>query len=308
MTAPVQADFLAVVTKLVRHKPISREGCKMTNRKICDLTNTVHNTDCIKLMQSMPDGSVDMVFADPPFNLNKKYNSYKDNMEFDEYLEWTKAWTTEACRILSEEGSFFIYNIPKLLLHTAPLLNETMVFRHWIAWNSGGKPLGKTLQPAHYGILFYTKTKKSKFYDVRSPHTECRKCGVYTKDYGGKESMRHPVGYQVSDVWNDIHRVRHKSKRVEGHPCQLPVHLIERMVLMTTDEDDIVFDPFSGGGSAGVATMQMGRRYIGTEMDKGYCLAGNKKLRDVAKTKGANGEYVSLHLGKVVSVRDIDCE
>ena len=269
------------------------------------LINTVHNVDCIDLMQSMRAGSVSMIFADPPFNLNKKYASYNDNLPFEEYMEWTKKWLTEACRILKPDGSIFVYNIPKLLTHTSDILNDLAVFRHWIAWNSNGQPLGKTLQPAHYGILFYSKSKKSKFYDVRAPHKLCRKCNSFLKDYGGKEHLRHEFGYQISDVWDDIHRVRHSSKRIESHPCQLPIHLIERMILMTTDENDIVFDPFCGGGAAAVAAKQLGRRYVGSEIDSGYRTAALERFESASKVK-SGGSYVSIHLNKIISIRDID--
>ena len=287
-------------------KPFKNGQIQMKKKlKIDDLVEQIHHTDCIELMLSMPSDSVSMIFADPPFNLKKKYRSYKDNLSFDQYMEWTKRWLKEACRLLKPDGSLFVYNIPKLLIHTAPILNQYAEFRHWIAWNSNGQPLGKTLQPAHYGILFYTKTRDSKFYDVRTPHKVCRSCKEYIKDYGGKKHLRHTFGYQISDVWDDIHRVRHSSKRIDHHPCQLPVHLIERLVLMTTDEDDIVLDPFCGGGSAAVASKQMGRKYIGAEIDEEYCHLARLEMRKANRIKN-KGVYTSMHLGKVVSMRDID--
>ena len=271
---------------------------------LSELVGKVHHTDCITLMKSMRAKSVQTVFADPPFNLNKKYNSYQDNLELDDYMNWTQQWVAEVARVLKDDGSFFLYNIPRLLVQTVPLLNDLLEFRHWIAWNSNGKPLGKTLQPAHYGILYYTKTRQSKFYDVRAPHARCRKCDAYHKDYGGKEHLRHPFGYQVSDVWNDIHRVRHNCRRIDSHPCQLPVHLVERMILMSTDENDIVLDPFSGGGSATMAAKQLGRRYIGCDIDKEYVKAGNDKYREASSTKTPNGAYVLY--GRIASIRNID--
>ena len=120
-----------------------------------------------------------MVFADPPFNLKKNYATYKDNLPLHEYLDWTYQWLEEAVRVLQPSGSLFIYNIPKLLTFSAAKLNELAIFRHWIAWNSGGRPLGKTLQPAHYGILLYSKSKDMKYYDVRAPHKRCRSCDQY---------------------------------------------------------------------------------------------------------------------------------
>ena len=278
------------------------EGLRVS---VASLVDDIHNVDCIELMRSMPSNSVSVVFADPPFNLSKKYLSYKDNLPYQEYIDWTQEWVAEACRILKPDGSIFVYNIPKLLVDTAAILNDYAHFRHWIAWNSNGQPLGKTLQPAHYGILFYTKSKSGKFYDVRAPHKTCRVCNKFLKDYGGKEHLRHPFGYQVSDVWDDIHRVRHNSKRIDAHPCQLPVHLLERIFLMTTDENDIVFDPFCGGGSAAVATKQMGRKYIGADIDKYYCSVARNKFNS-SKPVMEYGCYVSIHLRKIVSIRAVD--
>ncbi len=274
-------------------------------KKPSDLLNKVHEMDCMDLMRSIESESVNMIFADPPFNLNKKYLSYQDNLPFQEYMDWTKKWLAEACRVLKSDGSLFVYNIPKLLIYTAGILNELAEFRHWIAWNSNGQPLGKSLQPAHYGILFYTKDRQSKFYDVRTPHKTCRSCGEFLKDYGGKSHLRHQFGVQISDVWDDIHRVRHASKRTSSHPCQLPVHLIERLILMTTDEGDLVFDPFCGGGSAAVAAKQMGRNYIGSEIDKVYCQVASDKFRQAHPTK-IGDVYASYHLNKILSVRGID--
>ena len=277
------------------------------NDALAEVIGKVNLGDCVALMESLPAESAQLVFADPPFNLNKKYGKYKDNLPFDRYMSWTKEWITAAVNLLKPDGTLMLYNIPKLLTHSAPILNELCEFKHWIAWNSGGKPLGKTMQPAHYGILYYMKTERGKFYDVRAPHKQCRKCQAFTKDYGGKEHMRHPFGTQISDVWDDIHRVRHASKRISDHPCQLPVHLIERIILVTTDENDIVVDPFCGGGSAAVAAKQMGRRYIGAELDPVYQEQAQQKYND-AKPTTIGDAYVSLHLGKIVSIRDVDVQ
>lgn len=268
---------------------------------------TIHLGDCLNYMRGLATDSVDMVFADPPFNLNKNYATYKDNLPLQQYLDWTYQWLEESIRVLKPTGSIFVYNIPKLLTFTAAKLNELAVFRHWIAWNSGGRPLGKTLQPAHYGILLYSKSKDLKFYDVRAPHKRCRSCDQYLTDYGGKEHLRHPFGYLVSDVWDDLHRIRHRKRRIENHPCQLPIPLLERMILMTTDEGDVVLDPFAGSGTAAVAAMQLGRRYIGVDIDPEYFEATHEKLQN-AHPMQENGVYLSIYLNKIVSIRDMDCE
>jgi site-specific DNA-methyltransferase (adenine-specific) len=169
-----------------------------------------------------------------------------------------------------------------------------------------GAPLGKTLLPNHYGILWYVKSKNFKFYDIRQPHPRCRKCGELLADYGGKKDLIHPFGTLVSDVWTDIHRYRHNVRRDE-HPCQLPVHLLERLILATTDENDIVLDPMVGTGTTCVAAKKLGRRFIGIDIDPKYVEIATKKVEE-AKPTLINGCYVSIFLNKIVTIRDKDYE
>lgn len=263
--------------------------------------------DAIEVMRKLPENSVDMTFADPPFNLGKQYNHYKDKKEVEEYLNWCKLWLKEMVRITKPAGSIFVHNIPRWLTFFASYLNEIAYFRHWIAWNAMGAPLGKTLLPNHYGILWYTKgVNDFKFYDIRGPHHRCRKCKTIHQDYGGKKDQMHYLGPLSSDVWIDIHRIRHKKRRDE-HPCQLPVHLLERLILMTTDKGDIVLDPFVGTGTTAVAAKKLGRKYIAIDIDPKYIEITNKNLERSYETK-LSGCYVSMFLGKIVTIRDKDWE
>jgi len=263
--------------------------------------------DCLEIMKKIPDNSMDMTFADPPFNLKKKYNHYEDTKEKEEYLEWCNRWISEMVRITKPSGSIFVHNIPCWLSYFAEHLNKIVYFKHWIVWDSGGAPMGKTLLPKHYGILNYTKSKSYKdfkFYDIRYPHPRCRICKELLKDYGGKKDQAHPFGPLLSDVWSDIHRIRHKKRRDE-HPCQLPVPLLERLILMSTDEGDIVFDPFIGTGTTAVAAKRLGRKYIGIDIDPQYIKITKKNLKQAKETK-INGYYVSIYLGEIRTLRDKD--
>ena len=133
----------------------------------------------------------------------------------------------------------------------------------------------------------------------------CRKCGYLHKDYGGKNYMLHPFGSLVSDVWTDIHRVKHNKHRDE-HPCQLPIHLLERVILMSTDADDIILDPFSGTGTTALAAKRLGRNYIGFEKDKLYSeIAESKLLQEESNSKIGN-IWASFFLNEAVTIRDKD--
>jgi len=261
--------------------------------------------DCLKVLSTIEDNSVDMSFADPPFNLEKKYTSYKDQRPAEEYLQWCRQWLSELVRVTKPTGSIFIHNIPKWLTYYASILNDIAYFRHWISWDAMSNPLGKTLLPAHYGILFYAKKPKGfKFYEIRAPHRKCRTCNSYLKDYGGKKDQMHPFGALVSDVWTDIHRIRHSVRRDE-HPCQLPVPLLERVILMSTDAGDIVLDPFLGTGTSAIAAKALGRHYVGIELDPTYAAIAEDKLSFVTPSI-YKGYYVSYFLDKIQSIRDID--
>lgn len=118
----------------------------------------------MELLKKIPSESVDVTFADPPFNLKKKYNGYKDSLEFREYINWCEEWIEEMVRITKPTGSIFLHNIPKWLTFYVDMLNKHAYFKHWIVWNAPTSPMGKSLQPNHYGVLFYTKAdKKQKF-------------------------------------------------------------------------------------------------------------------------------------------------
>ena len=268
--------------------------------------NKVLLGDCLELFKQIPDNSVDMTFADPPFNLQKKYTSYKDNLACKEYLDWCEKWISEMVRVTKPTGAIFLHNIPKWLTFYATFLNNLAHFKHWISWDAPTAPMGKSLQPAHYGILFYTKEiKGTKIYELRHPHKRDRKQGYLLKDYGGKKDGLHPFGPLVSDVWTDIHRIKHNGKR-DPHPCQLPIHLMDRLILMTTDENDIVLDPFSGTGTTAIAAKRLGRNYICFEIDEQYAGISQQKLDQVIPNSKIGDTWVSFYLRDIATIRNND--
>lgn len=279
--------------------------------------------DCLEIMKGIPSNTVDVSFIDPPFNLVKQYTKYKDNRDTADYLDWSKKWILEMIRITKPSGSIFIHNIPKWLMEYYRLiLNEKEAaikegdknpyFEHlkklkiidWIVWNEAGSPKGRYLYASHYGILHFAKDGKTKFHNVRVPHKFCKTCGALLKDYGGKKSQINEFGTILSDVWDDIHRYKH-AKRRDFHPNQLPEPLLERLLLMTANEGDLVMDPMIGVGTTAIAAKKLGMHYIGMDIDQNYCEIAREKLAKVQETK-INGVYVSLFLGKIMTIRNKD--
>ncbi|MCA6072759.1 MAG: site-specific DNA-methyltransferase [Endomicrobium sp.] len=268
--------------------------------------DTITAGNCLDLLKRLPDNSVAMAFADPPFNLKKKYGKYNDHLKNQEYLDWCKIWILELVRITRPTGSIFLHNIPKWLIRYSHFLDDVASFKHWIAWDAQTAPMGRTLQPNHYGILFYAKdSEKLIFNELRYPHKRTRQTNMLAKDYGGKKYLLHPYGPLVSDVWIDIHRIKH-SKYRDTHPCQLPIHLLERLILMATNENDIVLDPFVGTGTTAIAAKKLGRHYIGFDVDNDYVDITKDKLKNVESNSKIGNSWVSFYLDEIVTLRDRD--
>lgn len=254
--------------------------------------------DSIDVMKRLKKESVDMVFVDPPFNLNKKYQNTKDNHAEMEYLQWCNDWLDQCVNILKPTGTLLVHNIPKWLISFGSYLNSKgMKFRHWIAWDAMGSPLGKTLLPSHYGILYYTKSDTFTFNDIRIPHKKCKVCNEVQKDYGGKKYLLHPFGTISSDIWTDIHRIRH-TKRRDAHPCQLPEPLLERLIMMTTNENDLVLDPMMGAGTTILASKRLHRKYIGIDIAQMYVDITREKLKEVIVNQTNNYVYKYNKVGQ----------
>lgn len=240
----------------------------------CTNYGQLYNCDCLDMLSQMNDESVDLVFADPPFNLAKKYSEgFNDNISKQEYLRWTEEWLKECVRVLKPGGAFFVYNIPQWLTDTSNILNRYLNFRHWIAiYMRGLMPVQNKLHPAHYGLLYYIKGDKPRvFNQQRIPMPTCRHCGGEIHDYGGKKSGLDPKGLSIADVWNDINPVRHlKYKNRAAN--ELPIKLLYRILSLASDENDIVLDPFGGSGTTYAVAEYLKRRWIGSEIGDIDCI------------------------------------
>jgi site-specific DNA-methyltransferase (adenine-specific) len=225
--------------------------------------------DCLETISKIRSQTIDTVFADPPFNLDKNYrNGYADNLAPQAYFDWCQQWIQECCRIIKPGGAFFIYATPELAVRFANfLLANGMSFRHWIALTMKGTyRRGKKLYPAHYALLYFTKGEPKTFNNLRVPIPVCRHCGKEIKDYGGHRDALNPEGLNLTDFWEDTSPNRHHKYKVRPGVNELKLMIPERAILMSTDPGDIVFDPFGGGGSTYQAAEKNDRNWIGTEL------------------------------------------
>ena len=228
----------------------------------------LYNDDCLNVLKAIEDDSVDMVFADPPFNLNKDYGEdIKDDVSKSEYIQWCELWIKECVRVLKPGGALFIYNLPYWNTFISNILNRYLNFRHWIAVSMKGLiPVQGKIQPEHYSLLYYIKGEKPQVFNKqRIPLVTCRHCGGEMRDYGGKKSGLSPEGISISDIFMDLNPVRHKKyKNREAN--ELPLKLLDRIILLSTNEGDTVFDPFGGSGTTYISAELLKRKWIGVEI------------------------------------------
>lgn len=232
----------------------------------------VYNTDCLNLLRSLRDESIDSIFADPPFNLGKDYGngSEKDDLASVDYLNWCFSWIDECVRTIKPGGAVFIYQLPQWAFHVAcHLESKGMLFRHWIAVSMKGTfPRGRKLYPAHYALLYFTKGNPRSFNrdDVRLPIPVCRHCKKDLKDYGGHRKFLNPLGLNLTDFWDDTAPARHQKFKARWHVNELKPTIPSRCIKISTNPGDIVLDPFGGGGSTYEAAETLGRHWLGAEI------------------------------------------
>ena len=226
----------------------------MTNIKII-------TGDALHEMKILDSASIDLVIADPPYNLGKDYGNNHDIKGFDEYLLFSRKWLSEAYRLLKPNGTLYVFMGFRFISYLYDILDRElrMFFNSWIVWHYT-QGMGKTrgFSPRHDDILMFTKSKTAKFNldAVRVPQ----------KYYRDRNNMR---GANPGDVWEFSH-VHYCNSNRQNHPTQKPEGLIERMVLASSDDGDIVLDPFSGSGTTLRVCQQLGRNAIGIEINPDY--------------------------------------
>jgi site-specific DNA-methyltransferase (adenine-specific) len=264
----------------------------------------LYQADCNRVMRTLEAESVDLAFADPPFNLGKSYSSKIDDSKAEhEYLDWCRSWIDEMIRVLRPGGSLFLWNLPKWNLPLGAYIGEKLTFRHWISVDiKYSLPIQSRLYPAHYALLYFVKGKKPTiFHPDRLPVPCCRHCGGELRDYGGYKDKMNPKGVNLSDVWTDIPPVRHaKYKKREANG--LALKLMDRIVSMASDPGSVVLDPFGGSGTTYVAAELTGRRWIGSELD---CSAIVERFEAIE----ADAEHLAeIHANKNVLFTRADIE
>lgn len=233
-------------------------------------TNIIHG-DCLEKMAQLQAGTVDLIVADPPYNLGKNYGNGSDSKEREQYLQFTRDWLSKAARVLKPSGTIYVFMGVRFISHLYIVLEQELefYFNGWISWHyTQGMGKKKGYSPRHEDILYFTRSKEFVFNldAIRVPQ----------KYYRSRNNMR---GANPGDVWEFSHVHYCQGSRTE-HPTQKPEGLIERMVLASSNEGDLVLDPFLGSGTTLRVCQQLNRRSIGIELNYEYVDMAKRRLRE----------------------------
>ena len=261
--------------------------------------NRIIHGECVAEMRKLPDSSIDLIIADPPYNLSKggawKYDTTVelkgmggnwnkvmqewDDYSFDAYMAFTREWLTEAKRLLKPTGSMWIFgtyhNIGIINVICQMLGIEIINEVIWYKKNAFPNLAGRRLTASHETILWCNKGAKKREYYF---NYEYSKEGDFSYD-----TLKAP-GKQMRTVW-DISNNKEKEELAYGkHPTQKPIRILKRMIELSSHEGDIMLTPFAGAGSECVAAKMTSREYIGIEMEAEYCEIAEERLRHVGNS------------------------
>ncbi|MEC8039251.1 MAG: site-specific DNA-methyltransferase [Pseudomonadota bacterium] len=249
--------------------------------------NTILEGDCIEMMDSLPEASVDLIFADPPYNLqlkgdlhrpdNSKVDAVDDHWDqfssFAAYDKFTKDWLAAARRILKPNGAIWVigsyHNVFRM---GAELQNQGFWILNDVVWRKSN-PMpnfrGKRLTNAHETLIWASKAEGAK----------------YTFNYEALKALNE--GIQMRSDWvlpicNGGERLKDENGE-KAHPTQKPESLLHRVILGTTNPGDVILDPFFGTGTTGAVAKMLGRDYIGIEREEAYRKVARKRLAAVRR-------------------------
>ena len=237
----------------------------------------LYNEDCVKgIHEKLEDNSIDCIVCDLPYfgvveaDFDNQWSSEQD------YLCWIESLIKEYKRVLKPGGNIFLFTSRQMNRKICNILDKYLIEKRIIIWarkrgfnNTRGYALASGYEP----IAYYSKNGgESTFNNIKIKPNSKR------KEYN--EGIL-KEGVSLSDVWTDIPALPHNSKEKTNHPTQKPISLMERIVSISTNEGDVVLDGCMGSGSTGVACLNLGRDFIGFEIDKGFYDIAKERISEV---------------------------
>lgn len=259
-----------------------------------DFLNSTINGDLDVIASKLPSEFVDLLFIDPPYNLNKDFGNNKFKVKKDEdYQEIFEKWLLSIIHTLKKDGSVYVCCDWKTSPMIYNVLNKHLTIRNRITWErEKGRGALSNWKNCSEDIWFATISDNYKFNvdavklkkKVIAPYRENGVAKDWTEDEDGKFRLTHP-----SNLWTDITIPFWSMPENTDHPTQKPEKLVAKIILASTNEGDVVLDPFSGSGTTSVVSKKLNRKYIGIELNEEYCCLIEKRLGFAENDKKIQG-------------------
>lgn len=246
--------------------------------------------DAIEAMRSkVDDNSVDLIFADPPYNIGKNFNGLKDKWsKDDDYLEWCYEWLDLCIQKLKPNGSFYVMTSTQFMPYFDIYLRNKLNILSRLIWSydSSGVQAKKFFGSMYEPILYCVKDPSNYTFNAQDILVEA-KTGAKRKliDYRKNPPQVYNSEKVPGNVW-DFSRVRYRMDEYENHPTQKPIALLERIIKASSNEGDLVMDPFSGTFTTCFVAKELKRNCIGLELQDEYVKIGLRRLQLADKYKG----------------------
>jgi site-specific DNA-methyltransferase (adenine-specific) len=242
--------------------------------------------DALVGLKRIPDGSIDLILTDPPYNLGKDYGNASDQQPVEDFLAWTEQWVDAALPKLKENGSLYVFTTWRSAPEIFVMLKRRMTMMNEIIWDRRVPSMGGTVRSftsVHDTIGFFVR-RKDYYFDldaVRIPYDAATKKARSRSIFIGAKWLEQ--GYNPKDLWSVSRLHRQHAERVD-HPTQKPLEIIERMVKASCPPGGVVLDLFMGSGTTAIAARNTGRHFTGFELNPDYCrLLAERLAPPVAK-------------------------
>lgn len=237
--------------------------------------------DCLDILRSMRNGSVNLIFADAPYNIGKNFGNNIDKWDsVQAYIEWCKKWVDECMRVLSEDGTMYLMTATQHMPYIDIYVSEKYNVLCRIVWtyDSSGVQSQKMFGSLYEPILMFNKSSKSKYVFNHEDILVEAKTGAKRKliDYRKNPPQPYSTEKVPGNVW-EFNRVRFKMNEYENHPTQKPESLLERIIKASSNVGDVVLDPFSGSFTTSAVAVKLGRVAIGIDMNEEYFEMGLRR-------------------------------
>jgi adenine-specific DNA-methyltransferase len=253
----------------------------------------IHGDSLLVLDNLVQDASINLIFADPPYNIGKRFGKFHDRWESDDaYADWCKLWLDICIRKLRPNGALYVMTSTQAMPYVDLFLRERMTILSRIIWfyDSSGVQAKKYFGSLYEPILYAVKDPKNYVFNADAIAVEA-KTGAVRKliDYRKSEPQPYNVTKVPGNVWS-IPRVRYRMDEYEEHPSQKPELLLERIIMASSNEGDLILDPFAGTFTTSAVAKRLGRKSIGIETERDYIKIG---LRRIGITNELDGEMLS---------------